>query len=239
MKTYRALIFGLILSVYGATAYAQKFTDSAHFRVSRIGQPLAEEKREKLIELFRLVQLNYNNASGVIENKPPPEIASMQNISGRVIQHMGDGMYLIREHGRATVDYQGNFLGGGRTIAYKPTNDPNWVDNERVSIFAMENGTLDYTTVMGSNSRVAFFSDPENLTGLISRDQFLEALRSGHVFTVKKTELRSCPTCKGFGFHRGNRERGQNPDSRYPCRDCASGNQGKANFQVTYRISWE
>jgi predicted RNA-binding Zn-ribbon protein involved in translation (DUF1610 family) len=114
-----------------------------------------------------------------------------------------------------------------------------WVDGQQISIHAKPVGHYDFTTVMGSGARVIKLESAESLETLITRDQFLDALRAGQTFKVRDIELFPCPTCFGKGAIRGSRDRGQNPDREYRCPDAAPGDPTKARRWHNYTIVWD
>ncbi len=70
---------------------------------------------------------------------------------------------------------------------------------------------------------------------MLSTEAFLDLVKNGKVFQVKRKEERRCQACRGFGRVTDTMNR-RVPDGKMNCPDCEAA--GKIDWNVTYMVAW-
>ena len=70
---------------------------------------------------------------------------------------------------------------------------------------------------------------------MLSTPIFLDLVKNGTVFQVKREERRLCQECRGWGRVTDTKSLNE-PDGKMNCPDCAAA--GKLVWDVTYVVAW-
>ncbi|WP_157837067.1 hypothetical protein [Geminisphaera colitermitum] len=189
------------------------FAEQKTFLVSRVGGVTSTETREQLLVLFEKVAARWTADK---DGKAIPKDLLDPRVEGwKISQRIDARTYLV---------------GNSVLVLLKPADfaDGDIIPNRPTRV----DGTVSFTTVLGAKRTVRRYVEVPAAPDL-TRDQFVTALKAGHVFHVILIESRRCPNC----FGKGTVSDPKNPRIELEC-DYSEGT-GKANFAVIYEIKWE